>query len=100
MEEFPRALDVSNLAGFEDVLFTEHLKILRKKLFRHILRRNESDFFDIDAFDRKYVKSPNKTKKMIETVIGELNSLGWKTFLGFGETGLYVYKDQKPLNAY
>jgi hypothetical protein len=89
-------LNVSNKDQFSDFLYKEHLSILRKEVSYMMLQRNESDFYDIDAFNRKYVKNMNKTKEMVEKVVNELKELGWNTFIGYGGTGLYVYSDKKP----
>jgi hypothetical protein len=100
MDEFPSELIPSNVHEFEHLRSTEHLRILRKELYSHIIKGDESDFYDIDAFNRKYVQNNGTTKKMINLIIEELQSMGWKTFLGFGDTGLYVFAGEKPLNAY
>jgi hypothetical protein len=100
MDEFPSTISPSLKNNFEALLFTENLRTLRQELYLHVIRGNESEFYDIDAFNRKYVKNMTKTRKMIDIVITELTSLGWKTFLGFGETGLYIFSDEKPANAY
>ncbi len=89
-------LNVSNKENFHEILYKEHLSILRKEVGYMMLQRNESDFYDIDSFNRKYVKNMNKTKEMIDTIVEELKTLGWNTFIGFGGTGLYVYSDKKP----
>jgi hypothetical protein len=30
----------------------------------------------------------------------ELQELGWKTFLGYGGTGLFIYDKEKPSSAW
>ena len=92
---------VSNKDNFENMLIEENLSLLRKEICRHMLKRNESDFYDISEFSRMYVGNINDTHNLINTVIIELNNLGWKTFLGFGGTGLYIYSSEElPLGAY
>ena len=100
MEKFPENIHASQISFFDEILFTENLNKMRKEIYLHILNRNESDFYDIDSFNRKYVKNFNRIKKMTNIIIEELSVLGWKTFLGFGETGLYIFANEKPLNAW
>ena len=93
MEQY---LNVLNKDKFPDLLYNEHLSILRKEIGYMMLCQKESDFYDIDTFNRKYVKNMEKAKEMVNTIVEELKELGWNTFIGFGGTGLYVYSDKKP----
>jgi hypothetical protein len=98
MESF---LHVSNKEAFEQMLFEHHLSQLRREITYHMLHRNESDFFDIDTFNRNHVKNIKKVMEMVSIVTGELKILGWNTHLGFGDTGLYVYSTaEKPPGVY
>lgn len=94
-------LHVVNKDKFSDMLFNEHLNLLRKEVKMHMLQRKENDFVDLDTFNRKYVNDIAKTHRMVATIREELTVLGWNTFLGFGDTGLYVYStEEKPVGAY
>jgi hypothetical protein len=98
---FPDALKVENKDQFFELLFTEHLSILRKDVMMHMLVRKENDFVDLDTFNRKYVNDMKRTHEMVSIVRDELKKLGWNTFLGFGDTGLYIYStEDKPVGAY
>lgn len=101
MNTFPQELNISNKDSFSSLLFSENLKTLRNELYNFMIRGNESDFYDLDTFNRKYVKDINETHKMVDMLCQELNELGWKTYLGFGGTGLYIYStEEKPKNAW
>ena len=101
MEQFGRELRVDNKDNFKDIKYQLNMRRLRKHIYGFMLDRNESDFFDIDVFNRKYVKNMSITSDMINDVVKELNELGWKTYVGFGGTGLYVYSsDELPYGAY
>lgn len=94
-------LDVSNKANFANM----RRKFLKEKMRKHIrgmmLEGNESDFFDLDNFNRKYVKDTALASELVQEISEELQELGWKTFLGFGGTGLYVYSTEDlPPGAY
>jgi hypothetical protein len=86
---------------FPDMLYKEHLSILREKVKYHMLQCKENDFIDLDTFNREYVKNMAKTQEMVSTICKELKELGWNTYLGFGDTGLYIYSTpEKPDGVY
>jgi hypothetical protein len=41
-----------------------------------------------------------KTERFAETVTNELLKLGWKTFVGYGGTGLFFYDKEQPASAW
>lgn len=102
MDNFSDEINVLNKENFENILYNENIRRLRKKIHIFILNnKNENDFFDIDNFNRIYVKDINKTNNMINQVVLELNKLGWKTHIGFGGTGLYIYSSEElPIGAW
>lgn len=101
MEEFSLDIHVSKKGNFSNIKYINLLSKLRKHLYNFILDGNESSFFDIDIFNRRYVKDINMMNNMINQVITELNHLGWNTYIGFGGTGLYIYSSEElPVGAY
>ena len=101
MEQLPEQLNVKNIELFSSILDLEHKRMMRKEIYMMILKRNESDFFDIDNFNRRYIKNMEKSTEMAKSICEELETLGWKTFFGFGGTGLYVYSTEDlPPGAY
>ena len=101
MEQFGRELRVNNKDNFNDIKYKSNMCRLRKHIYRFVLNGVENDFFDIDQFNRKYVKNINAMNEMINSVVLELNELGWKTYIGFGGTGLYIYSSEElPQGAY
>ena len=101
MNVMPSGLHVDYKYNFSNMLFKRRISIFRKKLSDHMLLGKENDFFDLDTFNRTYVKNMDDTNKMVEIVKKELKELGWNTHLGFGDTGLYVYSgDELPSGVY
>jgi len=101
MDQFGLELHVSNKDNLNDIKNENLLSKLRKHIYNFILDRKESSFFDIDFFNRKYVKDTNTMNDMINKVVKELDILGWNTYIGFGGTGLYVYSSEDlPQGAY
>lgn len=92
---------VDNKHQFADIRRARLLLKMRKHIQDLMLTGNESDFFDLDQFNRGYVHDTKLALELLEEVRGELHHLGWKTFLGFGGTGLYVYSTEEvPPGAY
>lgn len=98
MDTFPDHLRYPDT--FESTLDMIHLSQMREKIYHHILRNQQNDFFDIELFNRSVVKDMKKTELMSEIIMKELEPLGWKTFVGYGGTGLFFYDKEKPANAW
>jgi hypothetical protein len=98
MDHFPEHL--KDKSTFESTLDTLLLQKLRKQIYQHILKNKQDDFFDLELFNRKFVLNLEKTEKYSQTIINELEQLGWKTFIGYGGTALFFYDLEKPLNAW
>lgn len=95
MESFGDELLVSNKDNLPTIWRDRLLERLRKHIYNFMLeRKRENDFFDIDSFNRNYVKDMNVTNNLVNQVVIELVCLGWKTHIGFGGTGLYVYSSE------
>lgn len=94
-------LHVSRKSEFSHIHRAYYLKKLRNQVMRWMLVGNENDFFDLDQFNRSYLNNRDLMNELVGDVTVELHGLGWKTFLGFGGTGLYVYSsEERPVNAY
>jgi hypothetical protein len=98
MNGFPD--DLYTPEKFQEILDQIHLSKMRKKVYIQILRNQQSDFFDLELFNRLYVKNMKKTEELSEVVIKELDDKGWKTFVGYGGTALFFYDKEKPVNAW
>lgn len=95
MQRFGDELNIINKDNLKCVWKVKMLEKLRKHIYNFILdRKRENDFFDIDIFNRSYIKDINVTNDIINQVVLELNELGWKTHIGFGGTGLYIYSSE------
>ena len=64
-------------------------KKLRLEIYLFLItRKSEDEYFDIN--------SSLFSKEIINKVLEELEGVGWKYALSFGDTGLFIFKDQKP----
>jgi hypothetical protein len=99
MKFFPTILNVKNKEKFKDIYFHSTKGLLRKTLYKHIISKNESEYFSLDEFNQK-ISDMELVKKSINAIIPELEELGWKCKLSFGGTGLFIYSDKVPPNCW
>ena len=101
MNKFPDYLHVSNKDDFDVIFFDECVCLFRKTVLEHMLKRKENDFIDLDTFNRTYIRDMKTMHRIVSIVQEELSALGWYTYLGFGDTGLYIYStEEKPDGVY
>jgi hypothetical protein len=93
---FDNNLNIKNKKDFSLYLYDINKNNLRRKIYLHILKEEEKDYFCIYSFDKKYVKNIQITKKIISELIPELEYLGWKCKLAYGDTGLFIYSTPDP----
>lgn len=96
MEHFPIDFTPENRENFHDIRNREILKLLRKNIFHLVLKCKEREFFDLEIFNRQHVHSMEITNQLVNQVLEELHSLGWKTILSYGGTGLFIYSTEEP----
>ena len=98
MKSFPIEMRVENIHNFTKINYDRVTDIMRQEIYNTILnRKSENDYIDLDSFAMKYLD--NKiciVLKIIDTISKELNTLGWKTKLSFGDTGLFIYSTENP----
>lgn len=92
----PKKIDVKNKKHFKKYFLDRCLCYLRRDIYEHILSNDETSYFDIEKFNTKYVKNIGKTNELIDKIIIELKTLGWKCKKSFGSTGLFIYSTEKP----
>ena len=100
MKEFPKSLNVKYKEKFQEIHYNRIKCYLRKSLYEHIISHEEKDYFSLDEFNSKFNISMDLTQKILETIIPEIEKLGWKCTLSFGKTGLFIYSNIKPPNCW
>lgn len=98
MKKFPEELKVENKENFGLILVDKCIKKLRQDIYSHILKGEENNYFSIDTWVIKNYKNNLSTTQSIilEQIIPELEDLGWKCKLSFGNTGLFIYSTENP----
>jgi hypothetical protein len=96
MKEFPSILRVRNIEKFSDIYYSRVLCYLRKVIYEHVISHDENSYFDIQKFCCEYYKkeTSNITSRLAESIIPELELLGWKCKLSFGGTALFIFSTE------
>ncbi len=97
MDRFPPDLTPSNRSGLLAMQYNHALALLRHDVFETVVSNNADNFYDLSSF--KYHTHVN-FKAMVAQVRAELENLGWKTKLAYGETALFVFDGVPPSNAW
>ena len=98
-------LHKDNRANFKAILHDQILQKYRQSIFDHMIRCEESEFFDIDKFrisnTIEATDHDDMMSKIIIIIRDELQQqLGWKTELSYGGTALFIYSDTRPRNCW
>ena len=94
MKEFPDILNVKEKEKFPTIYYNRVLCYLRRDIYEHVISHDENSYFDLDKFSRTYYKD-SKISELSESIIPELEKLGWKCKLSFGGTALFIYSTDK-----
>ena len=76
MKEFPKKLKVSNKTQFCKYKLERVLCYLRRDIYEHIISKEETEYYDIENFNNKYLKNMSDTAIILDKIIEERNSLG------------------------
>jgi hypothetical protein len=93
MNSFPKTF-TPDYDNSQILLYELNLCRLRKKIYEFVLREKEDDFFDLEKFRNNKAKNEKDMDKMTEVIRQELEGLGWKTKLIYGNTALAIYKGE------
>lgn len=97
MKEFSSRLNVENKNKFFTYHYDRQLCYLRRNIFEHMISKDENTYFELDKFSRNYLDNNTELITMMtDTVISELEKLGWKCKTSFGGTGLFIYSTENP----
>jgi hypothetical protein len=96
MKEFPKSLNVKYKDRFPEIHLNRMKCYLRKSLYEHIISHEEKDYFSLDEFNSKFNCKMEITQNILSQLIPELQKLGWNCTLSFGNTGLFIYNENKP----
>lgn len=94
MNKIPLELSCDNKLNFLEIkIIYIHNEISNDICKLLIHRESENEYLDLDKYYPKYGKGI--VNSIIEKIIKELNDLGWKTKLSFGDTGIFIYSTEE-----
>ena len=98
MKEFPRTLGINFKDTFENQNYERLLELTRRHLHDYILgRRDEEDYFVLYDFCKQHMNNNIYIlHDIVEVLTNELENLGWKCKLSFGNTALFIYSTEDP----
>ena len=76
--------------------FPDWAKILVEEEFRKsvykfmLLRKDYTEYYDVSKVDTE----------LLQKIRDDLEKCGWTTALSYGDTGLFIYKGEKPKNCW
>jgi hypothetical protein len=100
MNSFPLNLNVNEKTNFINMLYENLLSKLRNDIYENIIKENEEDYIDLALWYTKNNVNKKIRKNLIEKIISELESLGWKCKLAYGDTALFIYVNEIPKICY
>ncbi len=101
MKEFPDRMSIKNVKLFNTFNYDRVKQYMRKEIYEFVLNRaKEDEYFALTNFNTQYLNNLQICKNMVKELIPEIEQLGWKCKLGFGETGLFIYEKEVPQNCF
>ena len=96
MLNFPNEISPVNNVNFKNLNKDRLLSSLRKDIYNLIIsRKDENEYYELDIFEMTY-SCKEYMNELIRQIIIDLNELGWKTQVSFGDTGLFIYSTDEP----
>jgi|AACY02.14.fsa_nt_gi IMP cyclohydrolase len=105
MINFPSTFNVKHKKSLNKLQVGSALRDLRKAIAQHMMSYNyekddndtENNYFTLDSFWDNWsgIGEPDRVK-IVETVIEDLQELGWNTKTSFGGTALFIYSTKEP----
>lgn len=95
--------DIKNIIHRREILFKQFCmnKLIDDVYFNLISRGDESEYYNCNKLLRDVFRNDSKLR---DECVSELRKMleqnGWKTSVGFGGTGLFIYQHDKPHNCF
>jgi hypothetical protein len=110
MNKFPKEIDIKNKTlqvdeyhlNFKSYNDERIIKIFRNEVYDYLIsRKEENDYFDIEGFCKKYNYDRKDFISILEKVLIELQKMGWKTELSYGDSAVFIYStEEKPRSCW
>jgi hypothetical protein len=91
-DTFITSISIKNQEKFSQLNINRICQELRKEIYNFLIsRKSEEEFFDINLY-KKY--------DVLEIIYKELEKAGWKYDTSYGDTCLFIFKENKPRNCW
>lgn len=100
MKTFPTKFTPDNKDNFPNYRYQRVLCYLRQDIYEFVLKGDEDSYFDLFKFGEKYGYKFDISKKLGEDISKELENLGWKTALHFGNSSIQIFSDEKKVRKW
>ena len=96
---FFEVINIKNKDSFKITRCEDIKNELRKRVREFVIgRESENEYLDLTSFSRQY--SVPDMSIYIDIVGKELEKVGWKWKLGFGETALFIFEKDVPVTCW
>lgn len=96
MKFFPGTIKPDNKEQFPRIHEGRVRCYLRRAIYEHIIgRKSEEDYFSLEEFSKRF-QDIELVKKLGNSLIPELEKLGWKCKTTYGGTALFIYSTEQP----
>ncbi len=101
MKKFPLFLKPENAKAFKALYISKTTLCIRKELFSFLIKRkSEEEYVSLNDFVNKYDLTLEEIKKIVDSLLPELSSLGWNFKYSYGDTGVFIYGKDKPKSCW
>jgi len=99
MKNFPSNFTPTN-QNFSEINKKRIQCYLRREIYEHVISHKEDEYFSLDTFSSKFNMKLEDIKEQISCVVEELKNINWKCSYSYGETALFIYREEKPKNCW
>lgn len=101
MKSFPNNLIPAEASTFRKIWRAKMMRKLREEIYLMMIsRKTFNEYYALDGFSKRNKLEMSMVQKMVKLIIPKLKKLGWKCQLSFGDTGLFIYGEEKPTNLW
>ncbi len=100
MKEFPTKLVINNIDKFKEYKFNRECCKLRQNIIDYIYTfetNKKQGGFDLKNNNEGYISNKIIDINIIKRICKELEDLGWKTKMAYGNTTLFIYKNEDDI---
>ena len=95
MDSYTFINTIKDDSKFENLYREKIICDFRMNLYDFLIsRKSEEDFFDLCSIPQ------NHREDAVKIIQEELNQAGWKFQISYGDTGMFIFKEDVPKNCW